>query len=53
MQLGFSAEGLTTDSSLNQWHNKVELHAARKAAIVTAAKAVAPNRYLRRNTKWP
>lgn len=39
MQLGFSAEGLKTDSSINQWHNKVELHAARKAAIVTAAKA--------------
>ena len=39
MQLGFSAEGLKSDSSLNQWHNKVELHAARKAAIVTTAKA--------------
>ena len=39
MELSLSAEGLKTDSRLNQWHNKVELHAARKATIVTAAKA--------------
>ncbi len=39
MVFGFSAEGLETDFSLNQWHNKVELHAARKAVIVTTAKA--------------